>query len=148
MVKSKQTVQSQVSSSKQGSSSKTKMKPAAAAGASTSSSIDDIFAKPSKPTAQAQTVSAKAAGKAKASTATSEPSEKTAKKAKISKPTSRAVETVLDPSAAAVPAPVEASKPKLKKRDRAELDEEEAFRDSRGEGPSTCIDTRAGVSAD
>lgn len=112
MAKSKQVIPpAQVKASS--SSSKQATKPKAASTPNTNTSIDDIFAKPAAP-------SAKAAGKAKATTEGTAP----VKKVKSS------VETVMDPSASSS---VQVEKPK--KRDRAELDEQEAFRDSRGDGP-------------
>ena len=128
MAKSKSVVPQASSSKTSTTTSKPKVKatPTAASASNTSTSIDDIFAKPAG-------VSSKAAGKAKAVPVVEEKKPSKPKVKKTSKTSERVVETVLDPSAVqvAAAAPVE----KVKKRDRAELDDEEAFRDSRGEGP-------------
>jgi hypothetical protein len=118
------------------------------------SSIDDIFAGPSKTASSSlnkPSTSSKGKGKALESVPQqSQPAagDKKKKKAKIAaefRPdaqTSSTVETVLDPSVR----PVEVIAPEVKmsksgtvkpkKRDRKEVEEDEIFRDSRGDGPS------------
>lgn len=133
-----------------------KSKPSAKPAASVQdvSSIDDIFAGPSKSASSSlNKPSTSGKGKAKASEPSlphSQPAvgDKKKKKAKIAaefRPdaqTSSTVETVLDPSVR----PVEVIAPEVKmsksatvkpkKRDRKEVEEDEIFRDSRGDGPS------------
>jgi hypothetical protein len=153
-------------------SAKSKAKPAPASNAAgpskptDASSIDDIFAKPSKPSVKATTTTATPSsstslkGKSKASSISGSSALAAVDEARKKKQIKNKVAASLDPSAPApttastksrvvevvdpsLPQPKEKAAPAAavkssKKRDRKEEEEDEIFRDSRGDGPSKC----------